>query len=127
MKKWIRIAGWVVVGLTSLFFVFSGIQKLIGTEQMVNMFHELGYPEWSRVLIGCIEMAGAVLLAWPRLTFYAAAALAVLMIGAVASELSAGQGLGALIPGQWLIVLALIAGVRFKLVMQTKAKHTAEL
>lgn len=125
MKKWVRIAGWIVVGLTSLFFVQSGIQKLAGAEQMVDMFHNLGYPDWSRLLVGWVEITGAVLLALPHLTFYAAAALGALMIGAVASELYAGQGLGALMPGQWLILLALIAGARFKFVRQTKARSAA--
>ncbi|WP_186438168.1 DoxX family protein [Cohnella terricola] len=123
MKKWVRIAGWIVVGLTSLFFIQSGIQKLVGTEQMVDMFHELGYPDWSRVVVGLIEIVGAVLLALPRLTFYSAAALGTLMIGAVASELLAGQGLGALLPGQWLLLLGLIAGVRIKLNIQSKARR----
>ncbi|MFC5470898.1 DoxX family protein [Cohnella suwonensis] len=120
MKKWIRIAGWIVVGLTSLFFVQSGIQKLAGTEQMVEMFHKLGYPDWSRVAVGWVEIAGAVLLALPRLTLYAATALGILMIGAVASEVMSGQGMGAFIPGQWLILLALIAGLRFRFYLQSK-------
>lgn len=122
MKKWIRIAGWSVVGLTSLFFVQSGIQKLAGAEQMVDMFFKLGYPDWSRVVVGLVEIAGAILLVLPRLTLYAAAALGTLMIGAVASEMLAGQGYGALIAGQWLILLALIAGLRLRSVVYSKAK-----
>jgi len=122
LKKWIRIAGWSVVGLTSLFFVQSGIQKLAGAEQMVDMFFKLGYPDWSRVVVGLVEIAGAILLVLPRLTLYAAAALGTLMIGAVASEMLAGQGYGALIAGQWLILLALIAGLRLRSVVYSKAK-----
>lgn len=126
MKKWMRIAGWVVVGLTSLFFIQSGIQKLAGTEQMIDMFHELGYPDWSRVIIGLVEIAGAVLLALPRLTLYAATALGALMVGAVASEMLAGQGFGALMPGQWLILMALIAGVRLRFVLHSKSRSGAD-
>lgn len=125
MKKWIRTAGWIVVGLTSLFFVQSGIQKLAGTEQMVEMFRNLGYPDWSRIVIGMVEIAGAVLLALPRLTIYAATVLGILMIGAVASEAMAGQGMGALIAGQWLILLALITGLRFRFYLLSKARRGA--
>ena len=125
MKKWMRIAGWSIVGLTSLFFVQSGIQKLAGTEQMVDMFLKLGYPDWSRVVVGLVEIAGAILLALPRLTLYAAAVLGILMIGAVASEMLAGQGYGALLAGQWLILLALIAGVRLRFVLYSKSRSGA--
>ena len=113
MKRWVRVAGWVAVGVTSLFFVQSGIQKLAGAEHMVEMFHELGYPDWSRSVIGLFEIICAVMLVVPRMTMYAATLLCVLMIGAVASELLAGQGWGALLPGQWVVVSALVAGVRY--------------
>ncbi|MEQ4482915.1 DoxX family protein [Cohnella silvisoli] len=128
MKKSIRIAGWIVVGVTSLFFVQSGIQKLAGTEQMVNLFQKLDYPDWCRIGIGLLEIAGAVVLAFPRLTLYAAEALGVLMIGAVMSEVTAGHGFGGgVLPGQWLIVLALIAGVRIRFISQSKAKERSKL
>jgi uncharacterized membrane protein YphA (DoxX/SURF4 family) len=126
MNRWMRIAGWIVVGLTSLFFIQSGLQKLLGTEQIIDHFDALGYPDWSRIVIGIAEILGAVLLGWPRLTVWAAAALGVLMIGAVASEWLAGQGVAAvLIPGQWLILLVLIAGMRYKLVIRPKIRAKA--
>lgn len=122
MKRWMRIVGWIVVGLTSLFYIQSGVQKLAGTEEMIRHFQDIGYPDWSRILIGLVEIAGAVLLVWPRLTLYAATALGLLMIGAVVSELSAGQGFGTLMAAQWLVVLVLIAGVRLRIVFQSKSK-----
>lgn len=125
MKKWIRIAGWVVVGVTSLFFVQSGMQKLAGVEQMTDMFQQLGYPDWGRIVVGLIEIAGAVLLALPRFTAYAAAGLGVLMIGAVVSEIMAGHGFGALLPAQWLIVFVLVAAARFKVASPFKQKSEA--
>lgn len=121
MKRWMHIAGWIIVGMTSLFFIQSGIQKLVGTELMINHFHELGYPDWSRIVIGLVEIVGAILLAFPRLTLYASTALGVLMIGALASELLADQGSKALIPGQWLVLLALIASVRYRFVVHSKS------
>lgn len=114
MKKWISVLGWIIVGLASLFFIQSGIQKLVGTEYMTDMFQQFGYPDWSRILIGLIEVIGAVLLVFPRWTAYASLGLGVLMIGAVVTEIMAGHGFGALLPAQWLIVFTIAAAVRFK-------------
>ncbi|OZB91296.1 DoxX family protein [Paenibacillus sp. XY044] len=125
MKKWIPVIGWIVVAATSLFFIQSGFQKLAGTEEMADMFQELGFPDWSRYAVGLLEMAGAVLLVFPRWTHYAAGLLAVLMVGAVSSEIMAGQGLGALLPAQWLILLALIAGIRIRRILRSKPKQVA--
>lgn len=123
MKKWLRICGWIVVGVTSLFFVQNGIRKITGTEMMINTFHELGFPDWFRIVVGVLELAGAIVLALPRFTHYAAAALGGLMIGAMATEMIAGQGFGAVLAGQWLVVLALIAGFRFNSIHRTRRKE----
>jgi len=48
------------------------------------------------------------------------------MIGAVATELLAGQGVGALLPGQWLLLLALMAGVRYKVAVRSKTGSRAD-
>lgn len=123
MKRWMRILGWTVVGLSAIFFLLSGIQKLAGAEQMIHKFNELRYPDWSRIVIGWVEIAGAILLVWPRLTLCAAIVLGILMVGAVASEMLAGQGFGALLAGQWLILLALIAAARFRFVVHSKSRR----
>jgi uncharacterized membrane protein YphA (DoxX/SURF4 family) len=114
MNNWVRLTGWIFVWAVCLFFVQSGIRKLAGLEQMIVMFHDLGYPDWFRIAVGLLEIAGAVLLALPRSTVYAAGGLGVLMIGAVISEAAAGRVFESLLPGQWLIVLALIAFRRIR-------------
>jgi Predicted membrane protein len=115
MKKAYRLAGWAIVWLTALFFLQNGVQKVIGTEQMVGMFRELGYPDWFRIAVGLIEIAGAVLLAIPRFTPLASAGMALLMIGAAASEAMAGHAFEVLIPAQWLIVFILILYARIRI------------
>ena len=114
LKRSVRIAGWVVVWLTALFFLQNGIQKLIGVEQMVELFRELGYPDGFRIAVGLLEAAGGIVLAIPRFTLYAAMLLGVLMAGAVASEAINGRIFEALIPAQWLIVFVLIIYVRIR-------------
>ena len=123
MKTWLRIVGWIVIGVTTIFFVQNGIQKLAGTEQMVDMFYELGYRDLGRVVVGLIEVAGGILLLFPRWTIYAAGSLGILMIGAIVTEVINNHSFEAVLAGQWLIVLATIAGVRFRLITQMKTKE----
>jgi uncharacterized membrane protein YphA (DoxX/SURF4 family) len=128
MKSAYRRAGWIVVWLTALFFLQNGIRKAAGTAQMVDMFRDLGYPDWFRVAVGLPEIGGAVLLAVPRFTLHAAAALAVLMAGAVASEAMAGRAFEMLLPAQWLLVfiLIIVARIRIRRAAGTKAQDAAE-
>jgi putative oxidoreductase len=107
-KKVLKYFGWIILVVTSLFFIMSGSQKLTGAEQMVDLFRNLGYPDWFRLAVGVVELAGAILLLIPRTILYAATALGVLMIGAVISELQLGHGFQVLLPGQWLLIFVLI-------------------
>lgn len=116
--RWLKAAGWIAVGLAALFFLWNGVQKLIGTDGMIAMFRELGYPDWSRVAVGLAETAGGLALLVPRLTTAAAAFLGCLMIGAMFAEWQAGHTFEILIPAQWLIVFALIAWVRTRCAKQ---------
>lgn len=107
-KKWLKLLGKIIVIISALFFIQTGIPKLLGTEQMVDMIHELGYPTWILIIIGLLEIIGGIALLIPKTIKYAACGLAIMMIGAVISHLMNGQIFEALIPGQWLIVLVLI-------------------
>jgi putative oxidoreductase len=118
-KNVLKVLGWVVLVITSLFFIMSGSQKLSGAEQMVILFQDLGYPIWFRFAIGTIEVIGAVLLLIPRTSLYSAATLGVLMSGAVISELQLGHASQVMFPGQWLLIFVLI--VYFKI----RTKHSA--
>lgn len=111
-RQWARIAGWAVLVLAALFFVGNGMQKLMGAEEMVAMFETLGLPGWMRVAVGLAETVGGVCLLIPRLTTGAAAFLGLLMVGAVVTELRAGHTFEALIPAQWVVLFALVVGVR---------------
>lgn len=113
-KKYFRWIGWAVVWIAAIFFLQNGIQKLIGTDLMVTMFDELGLPDWLRILVGCIEALGAIILVVPRYTSFAAAGLFVLMFGAVVIEGVNGRYFSVMISGQWLILFAIIILVRYR-------------
>jgi putative oxidoreductase len=72
------------------------------------MFESWGYPAWFAFVIGASEMAGATLLLLPRLATYAAVFLAVIMLGALATDIVVGA-LGAGTPLFHLVALVIIA------------------
>lgn len=113
MNKWLIVIGWTVVWGTALFFAQNGIQKLMGT----------GYPAWSRIAVGVLEVVGAILLVIPRTTSYAAAGLTLLMAGAVLSEWKVGQTFEALLAGQWLVIFILMLLFRYRFVYKSNKKE----
>jgi putative oxidoreductase len=92
-------------------FLFAGSLKLSGAPLMVQEFGLLGLGQWFRYLTGTIEVVSALLLFVPSLTFFAASALAVTMVGAVIAHVAVlgGSPMPALV---LLIVTATIAWVR---------------
>lgn len=99
MKKYLTIntLGWVVTLLTSLMLLMSGVQKIAGSEEMVNNFtstHLLPYL----FLVGLMEVATASLLMYPKTTIYGAVLLTCIMSAAAVIHLSYMNGSGVLIP-----------------------------
>jgi putative oxidoreductase len=78
---------WVLQIASAAMFVFAGFLKLSGAPLMVQEFGVIGLGQWFRYLTGGIEVVSAVLLLIPSLAAYGAAALAITMVGAVATHL----------------------------------------
>lgn len=89
--KWKRVAAWIVCGLLAVAFLGSGGSKLAGVPMHVENFARWGYPQWFRVVVGGVEVAAAALLLVPRLATYAAAALVLVMVGAVGTHVMNGE------------------------------------
>src|SRR5262245_46750268 len=81
---------WLVTGALSLLYLETGIPKLVGIGPAVGGFRQLGFPDHFRVLIGALEVAGALGLLVPRLATWAAGGLGLLMLGAVGTHLATG-------------------------------------
>ena len=94
--------------LAAMFFAGAGM-KFAAVPFEVNSFAHFGYAPWFMVVIGALELMGAVLLLVPRLSGFGAAAMAVIMVGAVASHLRASDGLGVATPA--LVTLILLVGL----------------
>jgi putative oxidoreductase len=77
-QRWtngLSIALAVVYGL-------SGVTKLFGAELMRERFQSWGYPEVFMLVVGMLEVAGAIGLLIPKIASLAAIGLALLMVGA---------------------------------------------
>ncbi len=82
---------WVLSVLLALTFFSIGVEQLMGEPMMAGLFRLFGYPPWSMVLVGAVEIVGAVLVLVPRVAHAGALLLGCVMIGAIYSHLAHGQ------------------------------------
>ncbi|NND95807.1 MAG: DoxX family protein [Pirellulaceae bacterium] len=91
-SKKLRIAGWVLSILISLFLIVASASgKFTQWEGKAAMFASLGWSEEVIVKIGIVEVAIAVLFLIPRTAFVAAILLAAYMGGATATHVRVGD------------------------------------
>ena len=48
---------WIAKIAAALFFLKAGGQKLLQDPSMIELFRELGYPDWFRIVVGAAEIA----------------------------------------------------------------------
>jgi uncharacterized membrane protein YphA (DoxX/SURF4 family) len=99
----VTYALWIAQALLALAFVSAGAMKLISPEETLTAWHP--FPALFIRFIGVCELLGAVGLILPgllrvreELTPLAAAGLASIMTGAVATTLAVGGGAAAAMP-----------------------------
>ena len=81
------VAWWFAVVLAIIFTLAGGI-KLIGVPAMVQEFAQIGLGQWFRYLTGLLEVSGAIGLLIPKVRFWAAVQIAVVMAGATIANLT---------------------------------------
>ncbi|MGI5166441.1 DoxX family protein [Spirillospora sp. CA-253888] len=84
----VQITVWVLQILLALTFLSAGVQKLVGTDPMTDMFDEIGVGQWLRYVVGALEIAAGVGLCVPLLAAAAAGGVVLLMLGAVVTNLA---------------------------------------
>jgi uncharacterized membrane protein YphA (DoxX/SURF4 family) len=117
-----KIALWIAQGLLAAIFLFAGGVKLImPIEEMLKQM-PLPLPGWFVRFTGIVEVLGALglILPWllrirPGLTPLAAAGLVIVMIGATAYNLAAGDVASALITLVVGLLCAFVAYGRWRL------------
>ncbi len=117
-----NIALWIVQALLAALFLFAGGMKLVmPIEEMLKQM-PLPLPGWFLRFTGVVELLGAIGLILPRLlrirpglTPLAAAGLTIVMIGAAAYTLAAGDVASALMPLVVGLLCAFVAYGRWRL------------
>lgn len=84
--KW-KIIDWIVRILLALAFTLASLGKLTANPGVVEMFTQFGFPDGFYLLIGVLELAGAVLLLIPKTRKIAVMLLAIIVIGAAGTHL----------------------------------------
>ncbi len=83
----LTITLWVLQILVAFQFASGGWLKLSGAPEMMELFATIGAGQWFRVVVGALEIAGAIGLLIPRIAGLAALGLVALMVGAIATNL----------------------------------------
>jgi putative oxidoreductase len=89
--RWQVYVGHGLAVLAALSIGGAGAAKLASTPDLVANFARWGYAPWFVYLAGALEVLGAVLVVVPRTRVAGAALLVVVMLGAVATHLRAGE------------------------------------
>lgn len=112
-SKGLNIAAWVASALLFLLFtVLASPPKLMGDPQAVEGFIKQGYSDGFRLFIGAAEFLGGIALLIPRLAFWSALGLIIIMIGAVHAHLSTNDAANVGPAVVALLLCAFIAWVR---------------
>lgn len=83
-----KIAGWILSGLIALFLLgASAAPKFLGMAAATDAMDVVGWPVKYLVLIGCIEVACAVLFLVPRTALLGAVLMTGLLGGSLAANL----------------------------------------
>lgn len=103
-----NVAMTMLCSLLALLFLVAAGMKLFACAFETTNFAHFGYAPWFMYMIGVVEFAGAIFLAIDRTRGLAALAMAAIMVGAVASHLRAGDGIGMAAPAAIALVLCLV-------------------
>ncbi|MCX5602548.1 DoxX family protein [Streptomyces phaeochromogenes] len=107
-----NISLWILqIALGGLFAFNFGLGKVMGSEQSVELFADIGVGQWLRHVTGILEIAGGIGLLIPRLSGVAALGLVGVMGCALITEVFIVDG-SLVAPLIWLICAATIAWFR---------------
>ncbi|HEY3383497.1 MAG TPA: DoxX family protein [Vicinamibacterales bacterium] len=109
-----RLGYLVSTALFSVMMLASALAYLTGSEQMVQAFRHLGYPDYFRLMLGMAKIAGVLALVIPQvprlLREWAYAGFVITMVSAFMSHAASGDPLGRM--AMPLVALGLVATSR---------------
>jgi len=105
---------WIVTVALILMFGNAGIRKFFAFSGWTRMFHNLGLPDWFRIVIGVLETAAAMLLALPRTAAYGAAMMITIMLGALGEVVMHGWTSAFMQPIVAMVLAAIVLIARWR-------------
>jgi uncharacterized membrane protein YphA (DoxX/SURF4 family) len=106
--RYLKLGGtWLLTILLAVVMIGPGSQKFTGST-WERMFRQWGYPDGFYLVIGAVEVIGGLGLLIPRVASYSAIVLAVVMLGASATQVLRGgrNGIGEIVFAALLGVIA---------------------
>ncbi|MET8310293.1 DoxX family protein [Micromonospora sp. NPDC005173] len=104
---------WAAQSLIAAVLLLASFPKIIREPTVVGNFAEMGFNSVATLMIGCVEIAGAIGLLVPRLSGLAALGVVGLLIGAtIATTLDMGVA-PALLPAALGVMAAIVARGRW--------------
>jgi putative oxidoreductase len=100
---------WALRAGVGLVFSVFALEKLVGSS-WVSLFGAIGLGQWFRYFTGSVQLAGSILLLFPRTARLGAALIASTMIGAMGFHLTMLEGIGGAIIPAVLLPLIVAAG-----------------
>jgi uncharacterized membrane protein YphA (DoxX/SURF4 family) len=110
----LNIAIWVASALLCALYLLSSSLKLLNNPQSIEAFTKYGYSDGFRLFIGTCELLGAIALLIPRLAFWSACGLFIIMLGAAHAHLTHDEASHLPVVVVALLLLAFIISQRRK-------------
>jgi len=111
-SKMKTIGIWILQILLGINFIGASIGKVTGDPGIIQNFERWGYFDGFYLVIGIVEIIGAVLLFIPRTAGYAALGLIAVMIGAAGTHLVHAEWVNIIVPVVNIVLLAIVVKVR---------------
>ncbi len=108
-----KVYVWTVSAVVAFIILGAGIPKIFGSEDWSRSFELWGYPSWFRIVVGWMEVLGAILLVIPRTSLISAGVLTVMMAGATYTQLVYGSTLATVLPLVLGLLMASIMWIRW--------------
>ncbi len=86
-----NIVTWVLQVLMGLEFILAGQAKFTRSDVWAREFNQWGFPDNFYLVIGALELIGAILIFIPKFASKAALGLGVIMIGAAITHAIHGE------------------------------------
>src|SRR5258705_2345260 len=111
-SRGVNIGLWLASGLLAALYLVASYPKLTSDPQAVEGFHHFGYSDGFRMFIGSCEFLGAIALFIPRLAFWSACGLFIIMLGAVHAHLTHDEASHVPVIAIAMALLAFVAWIR---------------